>query len=131
MNCPNCKNPNQAGAYECEWCGAMMSNSIPKTTTSNTKNTLKFIFKGEWFLIDAKTDVYVNDTFATKGSVKDGFQFEIENTAILPVIKLKNLLTSKTIALPTLDINKSYLIELEYSRIWGNYSSKPKSIQQI
>ena len=33
MNCPNCKNPIQVDATECEWCG----NKIPKIATPSEK----------------------------------------------------------------------------------------------
>ena len=95
------------------------------------KNIIRFVFNGEWFLIDVYTEVYLNGIFKLKGSVKNGFNFEIENTAPLPMIKLKIPLKSKIIELPPLALNKNYLIEIEFSRIWGNYCSKPKLIKEF
>jgi len=37
----------------------------------------------------------------------------------------------KILEIPALNLNKNYLIEIEYSRMWGNYSAKPKSIIEI
>ena len=89
-NCTNCKNPIIDLSIECEWCGSMINKPIPIYDKKENNKKLQIVYKGTWMLFDnVKTDVYVNDTFKIRGSLKKGFKFEIENTAILPLIKLK------------------------------------------
>lgn len=133
MACPNCKNPIKPNSNECEWCGI---NIVPVNNDINNQNiklhnVLRFVFGGEWFLIDSYTEIYNNEILILKSTVKNGFNFEIENLSFLPIIKFIFPFKSKILELPQLDINKSYLIELEFSRMWGNYCSKPKSIKEI
>ena len=129
MNCPNCKSPIDESSRECEWCGMKISNL--SSEKSEFLNKIKFTFKGEWFLVDANTSIYLDGKLKLKGSLKNGFNFEIENNKVLPEIKLKFLFHSKVLEIPELDISKNYLIEIEYSRLWGNYCASPKSIKEI
>ena len=106
-------------------------NHDSKMIKLNDVKVIKVVFKGEWFLVDAFTEVYLNERLILKSSVKKGFNFEIDNVEHLPEIKFKIPLKKKILEIPTLNLNKNYLIEIEYSRIWGNYSAKPKSIIEI
>ena len=133
MNCPTCKNPIQAYSKKCEWCGSEINSPINQFENSEikTKTILKFIYNGEWFLVDNQCDIYLNDIFLIKGSVKKGFSFEIENKLILPIIKIKFSFRNKVLKLPALDVSKNYLIEIEFSRVWGNFCAEPKIIKEI
>ena len=135
MNCPNCKNPIQDNANECEWCGSEIifepNNSFPPNGQS--VSILRFSFKGAWlFVTTSKIDIYSNGKFITKGFVSKGFVFEFtRNANINPVISFKSVLSNVTLALPQLELNKSYLIELEYNRKTGNIASNPLAINEI
>jgi hypothetical protein len=129
MNCPNCKSPITESSRECEYCGIKITNSSYEK--SDFLNKIKFIFKGEWFLVDASTSVFIDNKLKIKGSIKNGFTFEIDNTPIIPEVKLKFLFKSKVLEIPELDVSKNYLIEIEYSRLWGNYCASPKSIKEV
>jgi hypothetical protein len=131
MICPNCKNPIQDNSIECEWCGCKIPQTNIHMEMKNTETIIRLVYNGIWFLIDCYAEVYVNEQLLLKSSVKDGFNFEIKHTNILPTIKFKIPLKTITLELPKLDNNKSYLIEIEYSRMWHNFSSKPKSIKEI
>lgn len=133
MNCSICKNPIQAASIECEWCGS--ENNFPKNQFENSeikpKKILKFVYNGEWFLFDNQCEIYLNDIFLIKGSVKKGFSFEIENKQILPIIKIKFSFKNNVLKLPALDVSKNYLIEFKFSRMWGNFCAEPKIIKEI
>jgi hypothetical protein len=62
------------------------------------------------------------------GIMSERYFFEIENTANLPKIKFKANLYSKKIEIPKLDLNKNYLIEIEFSNWTGH---KIKTIKEI
>ena len=135
MNCPNCKNPIQDNANECEWCGSEIifepNNSFPPNGQS--VSILRFSFKGAWlFVTTSKIDIYTDGNFIATGIVLNGFVFEYtRNSNINPVISFKSSLSNVTLTLPQLELNKSYLIELEYSRKTGNIASNPLSIVEI
>ncbi len=54
MNCPNCKNPIQDNANECEWCGSeiksFLKNDNLKTLSSEPSNKPLIIFFS-WLLM--------------------------------------------------------------------------------
>lgn len=131
MNCSNCKGPIKNNTDVCEWCGSDIINLNTDNKKLETTKKIKFVFEGEWFLLDAYVEVYFNGRLLLKSSVKRGFEFIINNEKQLPVIKLETPYRSKSLKLPTLSLNENYLIELEFSRLWGNFCSKPKRVIKL
>jgi serine/threonine protein kinase len=76
-----------------------------KIVELNDVKVIKVVFKGEWFLVDAYTEVYVNERLILKSSVKKGFNFEIDNVEHLPEIKFKIPLKKKILEIPKLNLN--------------------------
>jgi|LakMenEpi03Aug12_release.lakeMendotaPanAssembly.Ray.scaffolds.fasta_scaffold325025_1 hypothetical protein len=132
MNCANCKNPVSDNSTECEWCGSMINKQIPISDKQENIRKLKIVYNGRWMLFDnLKTDIYINNTFKSTESIKKGFKFEIQNTAILPTIKLKTGIYSKILKIPKLDLTKDYLIELYFSPLYGIFYSEPEKITEL
>jgi hypothetical protein len=135
MNCQNCKNPIQNNSTECEWCGSEIIFEPNNSFSPNGQSIsiLRFSFKGAWlFVTTSKIDIYSDGKFIDTGIVLNGFVFEhTRNSNTNPVISFKSLISNVTLTLPQLELNKSYLIELEYSRKTGNIASNPLSIVEI
>ena len=124
IQCSECGKEISSKANFCVHCGAPVTNN--ENDIQNKK--LKFFYSGDWFLIDVSVEVYLNDNLILKSSIKKGFEFEIANNTLAPKLLLKIPFKSKIIKLPHLYGDKNYLIEIEYDRVWGNFSEKPKSI---
>lgn len=131
MNCSNCKNPLLDNASECEWCGTNILQTDAQIENKQLNKIIRFVYYGESPTIHSDTEVFLNGILKLKGSSKNSFNFEIENTAPLPVIKFKTKYSNKEIELPTLELNKNYLIEIKYNIWWGNYSTNSKLIKEI
>lgn len=131
MNCPTCKNPNQENAIECEWCGAnFLINNQDYSQSSNT--ILRFVFDGTTFFPNNNFSVFINGILTKSSTIKEGMVFEIAQTQVLPLIQIEvSKLDKVTLLIPNLDINKNYLITLEYSLWWPKFKSTPKSIEEF
>jgi hypothetical protein len=135
MNCQNCKNPIQENVSECEWCGSEIifepNNSFP--TNGQSISILRFTFKGAWFFVTtSKIDIYADGKFLDTSLVLNGFILDYERKSnIKPIISFSSFLSNVTLTLPQFELNKSYLIELEYNRKTGNIASNPLSIVEI
>ena len=131
MNCPNCKNPLKDNVSECEWCGNNILQTNAQIENKQLNKIIRFVYYGGGTIFYSETEVFLNGVLKLKCSSKNSFNFEIENTAPLPLIKLKTKYYNKDIELPTLELNKNYLIEIKYSSLWGNYSTNSKLIKEI
>jgi|LakMenEpi03Aug12_release.lakeMendotaPanAssembly.Ray.scaffolds.fasta_scaffold1747986_1 hypothetical protein len=125
MNCPACKNPNKENSTECEWCGAELI--INQDTLNPSKTILRFVGLHE---AAVNTYVFNNGNLIKEIWPKERLHFEIKNSHALPIIQIKAYAYLISIDIPKLDINKNYLITLEYNWI-GVWKSKPKSIQEF
>lgn len=95
-------------------------------STENKKGILTIRFPGQWFLIDAKTEIFVNGILHSENSTKNGFNVEIPIETENKTIKVVLLgLRSTSFDLTDLKITKNYLLELKYDNTWGKYSDKP------
>ena len=131
MNCPNCKNPNKENSTECEWCGAELI--INQDTLNPSKTILRFVFiyNGVTVGILEGISVFINGDLMIKSTQKEGLHFEIENSHTLPIIQIKqSAIPILRLEIPKLDINKNYLITIDYSN-WTGIKSKPKSIEEF
>jgi hypothetical protein len=131
MNCPNCKNPIKENVSQCEWCGTNVLQTSAQVLNKQLNKIIRFVYYGERTIFYSQTEVFLNGVLKLKCSSKDSFNFEIENTAPLPVIKFKTPYHNKNIELPNLESNKNYLIEIKYSIWWGSYSINSKLIKEI
>lgn len=131
MNCPECKNPNKENSNQCEWCGAIIL--INNQDYSNSSNTiLRYVFDGYNTLGNPNLSVFINGVLLKKGTLREGIIFEIAHTQVLPLIQIDVSKTNKvTLLIPKLDINKNYLITLEFSLWWSKFKSTPKFIQEF
>ena len=98
-----------------------------KTLTKNENNigSLKVSFPGQWFIVDAKTKLLVNDVIHSEHSTKKGFEALIQ----LPGSSLKLDIViagmrKTTINLNELDLSKKYSIDLTYDSFSGKYSKE-------
>lgn len=100
------------------------SKSDTKTSTSNSNNgNLHIKWNGQFFLMDIKTAIYVNDTLHSKQSTKKGFSVSVPITNGQMNIKLKLGPKSTTYNIP-LDSSKDYILNLKYNDTLGKYDKK-------
>ncbi len=102
-------------------------SSLTNSNNKNNKGLITLKFKGQWFLFDAKTKLFVNGQLHSIHSTKKGF------TAAIPVdsekITLKVVLAgikSTEFKMEELVLGKNYLMELKYDTAWGRYSTTYK-----
>lgn len=82
-------------------------------------------FKGQFFLFDVKTKIYIDDVFHSKQSTKRGFQVEIPLTKSNMKIKVSiGGIRNSTYNLSDLDPNSTYVVSLHYNTILGQYSNQ-------
>jgi|LakMenEpi05May12_1017382.scaffolds.fasta_scaffold05026_1 hypothetical protein len=99
--------------------------NIRKEVKQVNNGFLTVSFAGQWFLFDAKTRVFVNSDLHSTHSTKNGFSLKIPIESDCISLRLEiNELESTTFEIEDLDIKKNYTMLVEYSRIWGKYSSK-------
>jgi hypothetical protein len=98
-----------------------------KDNQQNKNGVLTVNFPGVWTVIDVKTKLFVNDELHSTVSTKNGFNIK------LPIksenITLKLQITSEestSFEIEELDKLKNYTMIVDYSRMWGKYSSKFK-----
>jgi hypothetical protein len=91
-----------------------------------TKNGILTIsFSGQWFLFDAKTQLFVNNELHSTHSTKKGFSVRIPITSDKMSIKVV-LMSIKSTVYELEELNKSrdYSLGLIYDTTWGKYSNK-------
>lgn len=99
--------------------------NVRKEVKQVNNGFLTVIFAGQWFLFDAKTRIFVNSELHSTHSTKNGFSSKIPIESDCISLRLEiNELESTTFEIDDLDIKKNYTIIVEYSRMWGKYSSK-------
>jgi len=82
-------------------------------------------FSGQWFLFDAKTQLFVNNELHSTHSTKQGFSVKIPITSDKMSIKVVLMSIKSTIyELEELDKSKDYSLGLIYDSTWGKYSNK-------
>lgn len=87
------------------------------------KGHLQISFNGQWFLIDAKTKLFIDNELHSTHSTKKGFSVCIP--LISESLEIKVVLggiKSTIYELEELEINKGYHLELTYDNTWGKYS---------
>ncbi len=81
-------------------------------------------FDGQWFLIDIKTKIFVNDQLHSSHSTKKGFSTDIPFKSEVISLKVSiGGLKSTTYKISDLDIKANYHLRLEYDNTWGKYAS--------
>ena len=102
--------------------------SLDTPITENKKNktgTLTVGFKGQWFLFDAKTQLFVNNVLHSTHSTKQGFSVQIPISSESISIKVVLMSIKSTVyELEELDKSKDYSLGLIYDSAWGKYSNK-------
>jgi hypothetical protein len=83
-------------------------------------------FKGIFVLIDAEVKIIVNDELHSKESFKKGFRTKVPITEDSMKFRLKMSLAEKEFTVSELKKETFYLIELDYSRIKGEFSDNFK-----
>lgn len=103
-----------------------LQTNITSVSISDKQGILTVRFAGQWFLIDAKTKIFVNGNLHSIHSTKGGFNAEIpiekENMTIKVVLAG---LKSTSFDLTNLQMTNNYLLELKYNDTWGKYSDEP------
>lgn len=109
-----------------------ITNHQPLYATATTPSTndkqgiLTVRFPGQWFLVDAKTKIFVNGNLHSTHSTKNGFNaempIEMENMTIKVVLAG---LKSTSFDLINLKRTNNYVLELKYNDTWGKYSDEP------
>ena len=92
---------------------------------------LQVTFPGQWFLVDAKTKIFVNGAYHSTHSTKEGFSIEVPLTKNPLELKLVIGMKNTKYELANLDPNRNYILTLEYSDSSGKYSSKFKLIESL
>ncbi len=127
MYCPNCKNPNNSNAVQCEWCGYNLIHSNETISVNSIKITVSF--DGAWMIFDATVKVFADDELMGTGSLKNGFHIEFSLSKTRPILTVKHAFRSQKIEIPELEIGKSYELILSYDRyLKGNFNGKPSRI---
>ncbi|RDI50479.1 SHOCT domain-containing protein [Flavobacterium glaciei] len=105
-----------------------VKSSLETPITENKKNktgTLTVGFKGQWFLFDAKTQLFVNNVLHSTHSTKQGFSVQIPISSESISIKVVLMSIKSTVyELEELDKSKDYSLGLIYDSAWGKYSNK-------
>lgn len=82
-------------------------------------------FKGQFFLFDIKTKIYINGKFHSKQSTKRGFQIEIPIDKDAMNIKASiGGFRNSNYSIKDLNIYKTYVASLHYNTILGQYSNQ-------
>lgn len=130
MTCPTCKNPIQDNSKECEWCGNEIIDTTNKLNVPLGK-ILRIVYNGNGSSIyNHDIEVYINGVSKYKSTLKKGVVFDVENMNLMPIIQFKLWLDYYKIDIPKLDIDKNYLITVDFSK-WKGFKSTPKSIEEI
>lgn len=98
-------------------------STLEKKETQLEQTKITIIFKGQWFLFDAKTSIYVDGELISVESTKKGFEVVVPLKS--PEMKIKVELggmKSTTYELSEIDMTKNCLFELIYDNMWGKYS---------
>jgi hypothetical protein len=99
--------------------------NIRKEVKQIKKGILTISFGGQWFLFDSKTKLFIDGDLHSTHSTKNGFSVEIPIESNNITLKLQIMELESTIfEIEDLDIQKNYSMIVEYSRMWGKYSSK-------
>ena len=105
-----------------------VKSSLNTPVKENKKNKTKILtvgFKGQWFLFDAKTQLFVNNVLHSTHSTKQGFSVQIPITSEKISIKVVLMSIKSTVYdLEELDKSKDYSLGLIYDTAWGKYSNK-------
>ena len=97
-------------------------NSSPQ---KHCGGTLTISFDGYWFLLDATTELFINDILHSTHSTKEGFKVTIPIASSKVFVKTMISSSAATIyELAGLDESKNYHLKLTYSTAWGKYSDK-------
>jgi hypothetical protein len=97
------------------------NKKVKKTKTG----ILTVSFKGQWFLFDAKTQLFINNVLHSTHSTKNGFRVEIPIASEEISIKVVLMsIKSTEYKLEELDKSKDYSFGLIYDSAWGKYSNK-------
>lgn len=101
-----------------------------KKDKKNKSGILTVGFKGQWFLFDAKTQLFVNDVLHSTHSTKQGFSVQIPISSEKISIKVVLMSIKSTVyELEELDQSKDYSLGLIYDSAWGKYSNKFNIVQ--
>lgn len=136
MNCPTCKNPLTNSTTICEWCGGKIITLESENQSSMVgKINVTISFEGVWLIFDSNVKIFADDILVGTGSLKNGFNINFYLEKQQPILLLKIMLKdivirSQKIELQKFDFGASYEIKVNYSRTWGNFSSKPLAIQK-
>lgn len=105
--------------------------SSPNTSIESTKaGVINITFAGQWFVMDAKTKIYVENNLHSTHSTKEGFNAEIPITSSYMNIKVEiSGIKSTTYTLQNLDPQKGYIMQLAYNDTWGKYSKEYNLIE--
>lgn len=105
-----------------------VKSSLDTAVKENKKNKTGILtvgFKGQWFLFDAKTKLFVNNVLHSTHSTKQGFSVQIPITSENISIKVVLMSIKSTVYdLEELDKSKDYSLGLIYDTAWGKYSNK-------
>jgi hypothetical protein len=105
-----------------------VKSSLDTPVKENKKNKTGILtvgFKGQWFLFDAKTQLFVNNVLHSTHSTKQGFSVQIPITSEKISIKVVLMSIKSTVYdLEELDKSKDYSLGLIYDTAWGKYSNK-------
>ncbi len=83
-------------------------------------------FKGQWFLFEATTTIFVDGYEHSDHSTKKGFTIEVPITNDEMIIETYINGDSTKFCITELDEFSNYQIELFFSRTWGKFSNKFK-----
>lgn len=99
------------------------NKEVPKSKTG----MLTVSFGGQWFLFDAKTQLFINNELNSIHSTKQGFSVKIPIISEKMTIKVVLMSMKSTVyELEELDKSKDYSLGLIYDSTWGKYSNKFK-----
>jgi hypothetical protein len=105
----------------------LLNNETFKKDNEFSSGILSISFAGHWFIVDASTELFINDELHSTHSTKSGFSVSIpiQSDKIILKLVLGGMRTT-TYEIEELDATKNYSMELIYSDMWGRYSNKFK-----
>jgi hypothetical protein len=121
INCNNCEKQISDKANSCVHCG---NSNLSTSINQNKEKTLSIIWKGQYFLFDIKTEIFINGVFHSKQSTKKGFNIKTPLCNDLIKVKLSLFGLKSTELNLNIDTKHSYQMEIFYDTTWGKYSNK-------
>ena len=97
-------------------------------TASNKEVSLLFNWKGAYVVADAPVVIAIDDITDTFGSFKKGFNVQIPTVAGVHKIKVILAGIRSSVATVKTESNKSYQVEIQYSRAWGSIKFEIKEL---